>query len=174
MAVTLHTTHGDLKLEIFCESVPRTAENFLALCASGAYDNTPFHRLIPDFMLQGGDTSQTSRNTAETPIPKGGTSIWGQYFEDEIKLPAFRHTSRGMVSMANKGPGTNGSQFFITFKEAPHLDGKNTVFGKVIAGAEDGGPLEKIEAVEVDKKYRPKSEKVLLEKVTIHANPLAG
>ena len=146
----------------------------MALCASGAYDNTPFHRLIPDFMVQGGDSSLSPRNTPETPIPKGGTSIWGQYFEDEIKTPALRHTSRGMVSMANKGPGTNGSQFFITFKEAPHLDGKNTIFGKVISGAEDGGALERIEAVEVDKKYRPKEEKIMLEKVTIHANPLAG
>lgn len=170
----LHTSHGDLKIEVFCELVPKTAENFLALCASGAYIDTPFHRLIPDFMVQGGDTSQSSRNTEEYPITKGGTSIWGGYFEDEIRTPALRHNVRGVVSMANKGPETNASQFFITFKEAPHLDGKNTIFGKVISGAEEGGTLEKMEAVEVDKKYRPKSEKVLLKQITIHANPLAG
>lgn len=114
------------------------------------------------------------RNTAEHPIPKGGTSIWREYFEDEIKIPALRHSGRGMVSMANKGPHTNGSQFFITFKEASHLDGKNTVFGRVIDGAEEGDTLEKMEAVNVDKKFRPKDEKIILERVTIHANPLAG
>jgi len=174
MSVTLHTTHGDLKVEIFCELVPKTAENFLALCASGAYDGAPFHRLIPDFMIQGGDTSQTPRNAkAETPVAKGGASIWGGFFEDEIKIPALRHSGRGMVSMANKGPGTNASQFFITFKEAPHLDGKNTVFGRVIDGTEESGALEKMEAVEVDKKYRPNKEKIILQNVTIHANPLA-
>ncbi|ETI21221.1 hypothetical protein G647_07566 [Cladophialophora carrionii CBS 160.54] len=174
MSITLHTTHGDLKIEIFCESVPKTAENFLALCASGAYDGTPFHRLIPDFMVQGGDTSQSPRNAgAENPIPKGGTSIWGSSFEDEIRTPALRHSGRGMVSMANKGPGTNASQFFITFKDAPHLDGKNTVFGRVLDGAEEGGTLEKMESVAVDKKYRPKEEKIVLQSVTIHANPLA-
>lgn len=130
--------------------------------------------MIPDFMVQGGDTSLSPRNTnSEKPIAKGGTSIWGGFFDDEIKIPALRHSGRGMVSMANKGPGTNGSQFFITFKETPHLDGKNTVFGRVIDGAEEGGALEKMEAVEVDKKYRPKDEKIILQRVTIHANPLA-
>ena len=169
----LHTTHGDLKLEIFCESVPKTAENFLALCASGAYDGTPFHRLIPKFMAQGGDTSLSALNNDAQPVPKGGTSIWGSFFEDEIRTPALRHNSRGVVSMANKGPGTNGSQFFITFKEAGHLDGRNSVFGKVIDGAEEGGTLERMEVVEVDKKYRPKEDKILIEGVEIHANPLA-
>lgn len=125
-------------------------------------------------MVQGGDTSQSPRNTADRPIAKGGVSIWGGSFEDEIRTPALRHNVRGVVSMANKGPETNASQFFITFKEAPHLDGKNTIFGKVIDGAEEGGTLEKMEAVEVDKKYRPKSEKVVLKSITIHANPLAG
>ena len=173
MSVTLHTTHGDIKIEIFCESVPRTAENFLALCASGVYDGTPFHRVIKDFMAQGGDTSLSPNNTAENPIQKGGASIWNEYFEDEIKVPALRHSSRGMVSMANKGPDTNASQFFIIFKESSHLDNKNTVFGRVIAGAEEGGTLDRIEEVEVDKKYRPIGEKIVVERVTMHANPLA-
>lgn len=145
----------------------------MALCASGAYDETPFHRMIPDFMVQGGDTSQSSRNTEEHPITKGGASIWEGNFEDEIRTPALRHNIRGVVSMANKGPDTNASQFFITFKEAAHLDGKNTVFGKLLDGAEEGGTLEKFETVEVDKKYRPKSTKIMLNSITVHANPLA-
>ena len=125
-------------------------------------------------MIQGGDTSQALGQPSASSIPKGGTSIWGQYFEDEIKVPALRHNARGVVSMANKGPGTNGSQFFVTFKEAGHLDGKNTVFGRVISGAEDGGTLDKMEAVEVDKKGRPTKDKIIVESVKIHANPLAG
>lgn len=102
--------------------------------------------------------------------PKGGQSIWGGPFEDEIR-PTLKHNARGIVSMANKGPGTNGSQFFILFDKAPHLDGLNTVFGKLI-GDESIATLAVIEAVEVDKKSRPK-EKVVIERVTIHANPLA-
>ena len=76
--------------------------------------------------------------------------------------------------MANSGRDTNKSQFFITYAKQPHLDGSNTIFGKVIDGVEEGGTLEKFESVEVDKKYRPKTEKIILDKVTIHANPLAG
>ncbi|KAI0384800.1 cyclophilin-like protein [Hypomontagnella monticulosa] len=166
MSVTLHTSQGDLKIEVFCESVPKTAENFLALCASNYYDESPFHRLIPGFMIQtGGPANPTSDN------PKGGRSIWGGTFEDEIR-PALKHNARGVVSMANKGPGTNGSQFFVIFDKAPHLDGLNTVFGKLI-GDDSLATLAKLEAIDVDKKNRPK-EKVFIEKVTIHANPLAG
>ena len=101
--------------------------------------------------------------------PKVSTSIWGSDFEDEIR-PALRHNARGIVSMANKGPGTNGSQFFICYAAAPHLDGKNTVFGRVIGGVET---LDVLEAKEVDKKGRPK-DKLVIESVTMHANPLAG
>lgn len=122
MSVTLHTDLGPLKIEIFCEAVPKTAENFLALCASGYYDDCPFHRSIKTFMVQTGD--------GESGNGKGGKSIWGGKFEDEIR-PALRHNARGVVSMANSGPGTNGSQFFITYGSHPHLDGLNTVFGKV-------------------------------------------
>lgn len=114
-------------------------------------------------------TGAPSNPTAENP--KGGRSIWGGSFEDEIR-PALKHGSRGIVSMANKGPGTNGSQFFILFGKAPHLDGLNTVFGKLIGDASDA-TLNKIEALDVDTKNRPK-DKVVIEKVTIHANPLAG
>ncbi|KAG6296556.1 Peptidyl-prolyl cis-trans isomerase cyp10 [Claviceps aff. purpurea] len=166
MSVTLHTTLGDIKIEVFCESVPKAAENFLALCASDYYNSSPFHRLIPKFMIQTGmPASPTPDN------PKSGQSIWGGTFDDEIR-PSLRHTQRGVVSMANKGPGTNGSQFFITFDKAPHLDGSSTVLGKVI-GDDSLVVLAKMEALEVDKKHRP-VEKIRIERVTIHANPLAG
>ncbi|KAF2120943.1 cyclophilin-like domain-containing protein [Lophiotrema nucula] len=166
MSVTLHTSKGDIKLEIFCESVPKTAENFLALCASDFYNGSPFHRLIPNFIVQAG-------SPASDPKSKTSTSIFdtpNQLFEDEIR-PALRHNARGILSMANKtSPNTNGSQFFITFAPAPHLDGKNTVFGKVLEGDE---VLDDLEKLEVDKKSRPK-ERVVINNITIHANPLAG
>jgi peptidyl-prolyl cis-trans isomerase-like 3 len=161
----LHTSRGDIKLEIFCETVPKTAENFLALCASGFYNGSPFHRLIPNFMVQTG-------SPASDPKSKTSTSIYdtsNQLFEDEIR-PALRHNARGIVSMANKGPNSNGSQFFITFAPAPHLDGKNTVFGKVLEGDE---VLDDMEKIAVDKKSRPQ-ERVEIKNITIHANPLAG
>ncbi|KAK4132944.1 cyclophilin-like protein [Trichocladium antarcticum] len=166
MSVTLHTTHGDLKIEVFCESTPKTAENFLALCASSYYDNSPFHRLIPAFMVQTGAPAQPT----PPDNPKGGRSIHGPTFDDEIR-PGLRHHERGVLSMANKGPNTNGSQFFITFAPAPHLDGMNTVFGKLL-GDESLATLAKIEAVAIDKKNRPQEE-IRIERVTVHANPLA-
>lgn len=210
MSVTLHTTHGDLKVELFCEKVPETAENFLGLCAAGAYNDTPFHRLIPGFMIQGGDISLGAavRSSSTKPllpfeIPKGGTSIYHpSALNQEIHVPALKHNSRGILSMASRpvkdrsapgslnarGPTVNGSQFFITFAPAPHLDGDSTVFGKVlnlIAQNEGGDVLKKLETakVKVDKKGRvvqPKEgeesegfEAVKLNSVTIHANPFA-
>lgn len=117
-------------------------------------------------MVQSGGPANPTQDN-----PKGGQSIWGGTFEDEIR-PALKHNSRGIVSMANKGPGTNGSQFFVIFDKAPHLDGLNTVFGKLI-GDDSLATLAKLEALDIDKKNRPK-EKVLIDKITIHANPLAG
>ncbi|KAL4762504.1 putative peptidyl-prolyl cis-trans isomerase [Aspergillus foveolatus] len=210
MSVTLHTTHGDLKVELFCEAVPKTAENFIALCAAGAYNDTPFHRLIPGFMIQGGDISlgPAANSQSTTPmlpfddIPKGGTSIYHpSALNQEIHLPALRHNTRGILSMASRpvknqtapgsqgatGPTINGSQFFITFAAAPHLDGSSTVFGKVLnltAEDEGGDVLSKLEKanVKTDKKgkvVQPKEneeteyETLQINRVTIHANPFA-
>ena len=160
MAVTLHTTHGELKLELFCQACPKTTYNFLALCGSGGYDGSPFHRLIPNFMIQGGSPASGSA--------KDSTSVYGGMFEDEVKS-SLRHHGRGIVSMANKGPSTNGSQFFVTLAAAPHLDGKNTVFGRVLEGWDT---LDFMETVEVDKKSRPQTL-IKIERVQVHANPLA-
>ena len=104
--------------------------------------------------------------------PKVSTSIWGGDFEDEIR-PSLRHNARGIVSMANKGPGTNGSQFFILYAPAPHLDGKNTIFGRVI-GDEGLKVLGEMEGREVDKKGRMAGEMVNIKGVRVHANPVAG
>ncbi|EOX96178.1 hypothetical protein QUC31_005425 [Theobroma cacao] len=160
MSVTLHTNLGDIKCEIFCDEVAKTAENFLALCASGYYDGTIFHRNIKGFMIQGGDPTGTG---------KGGTSIWGKKFNDEIR-ESLKHNARGILSMANSGPNTNGSQFFISYAKQPHLNGLYTVFGKVIHGFEVLDIMEKTQTGPGD---RPLAE-IRLNRVTIHANPLAG
>ena len=163
MSVTLHTTLGDLKVEVFCELVPKTAENFLALCASGQYDNTKFHRNIKGFMIQGGDPTGTGR---------GGKSIYttkaNGKFDDEI-VPSLKHNARGILSMANSGPNTNGSQFFVTYSKQNHLNGKYTIFGKVIDGLDVLDRMEKSPTGSGDK---PKVD-IILTRVTIHANPLA-
>lgn len=160
MAVTLHTDYGDIKLELFCEQCPKSCENFLALCASDYYKGCVFHRNIKGFMLQTGDPTGTG---------KGGNSIWGDKFEDELS-DTLKHNVRGVVSMANNGPDSNGSQFFITYAKQPHLDLKYTIFGKVIDGFET---LDEIEKQPVNEKnYRPLNDMHLLN-VTIHANPLA-
>eukprot|EP00112_Aurelia_sp_Birch-Aquarium-sp1_P013679 Seg2913.1 transcript_id=Seg2913.1/GoldUCD/mRNA.D3Y31 product="Peptidyl-prolyl cis-trans isomerase-like 3" protein_id=Seg2913.1/GoldUCD/D3Y31 len=160
MAVTLHTDLGDMKVELFCDEAPKTSENFLALCASGYYNGCLFHRNIKGFMIQTGDPSGTG---------KGGKSIWGKKFEDEI-VPHLKHNARGVISMANSGPNTNGSQFFIVYAKQPHLDMKYTVFAKLIDGFEVLDEFEKIPTNE--KNYRP-LEELRLKGVTIHANPLA-
>jgi len=161
MSVTLHTDVGDMKIELQCELCPKTCENFLALCASGYYDGNIFHRNMKGFMVQTGDPTGTG---------KGGNSIWGRKFPDEFK-DELRHTTQGVVSMANNGPNTNGSQFFITYSTQPHLDLKYTVFGRVIDGFD---ALEELEKLPVNpKNYRPLTE-TRLNSVTIHANPLAN
>eukprot|EP00613_Pedinella_sp_CCMP2098_P001051 CAMPEP_0171636032 /NCGR_PEP_ID=MMETSP0990-20121206/27111_1 /TAXON_ID=483369 /ORGANISM="non described non described, Strain CCMP2098" /LENGTH=175 /DNA_ID=CAMNT_0012207971 /DNA_START=89 /DNA_END=616 /DNA_ORIENTATION=- len=159
MAVTLHTSLGDLKMEISCDLVPRSSFNFLALAASGAYNGTVFHRNIKGFMLQGGDPTGTG---------KGGESIWGGTFDDELS-GELRHDRRGIVSMANKGPNTNRAQFFITYGKQPHLNNKYTVIGRIIDGFET---LDAMERVPVGKKDKPLSD-MHLRSITIHANPLA-
>lgn len=113
-------------------------------------------------MIQGGSPDSSGKG-------KGGSSIYGDPFEDELR-PTLRHNARGILSMANKGPATNGSQFFICYKAAPHLDGHNTVFGKILEGADT--TLDDMEAVKTDKKNRPLSP-IRIDKTTVHANPVA-
>ncbi|KAL0979062.1 hypothetical protein UPYG_G00180040 [Umbra pygmaea] len=160
-AVTLHTDLGDIKIELFCERAPKSCENFLALCASGFYNGSIFHRNIKGFMVQTGDPTGTG---------KGGTSIWGRKFEDEFS-EHLKHNVRGVVSMANNGPNTNASQFFFTYAKQPHLDMKYTVFGKIIDGFETLDELEKLPVNE--KSFRPLTE-THIKDVTVHANPFAG
>jgi peptidyl-prolyl cis-trans isomerase-like 3 len=160
MSVTIKTTLGDIKCELFCDLVPRTTFNFLALAASGAYSNSIFHRNIKQFMVQGGSPASSGG--------KGGESIWGGDFPDEFH-PTLAHDRRGLLSMANKGPNTNRSQFFITYERAAHLNNVYSVFGKVIDGFE---VLDLMERLPVGKKDRPLECPVILD-VVIHANPLA-
>ena len=122
--VVLETTQGDIELQLYPDAAPKTCENFVGLVEKGYYDGIIFHRIIKDFMIQGGDPTGTGR---------GGESLWGGKFEDEV-TPDLQFNRKGLLAMANSGPGTNGSQFFITHAPQSHLNGKHTVFGKVASG----------------------------------------
>jgi peptidyl-prolyl cis-trans isomerase B (cyclophilin B) len=146
---TLHTNHGPIEVELFDDDAPKTVENFRKLAQDGFYDGVTFHRVIPDFMIQGGDPTGTGM---------GGP---GYAFEDE-----FNHhkIERGALAMANAGPNTNGSQFFIVTAEAtPWLDGKHTVFGRVTNGME---AVDSISATETDAADKPR-EAVVIERVEL-------
>lgn len=117
-----HTDKGDFQVELFARQAPVTVNNFVFLAREGFYNGTTFHRVIRDFMAQGGDPTGT------------GTGGPGYKFNDEAGALALKHDSAGILSMANAGPNTNGSQFFITFGPTPHLNGKHGVFGRVISG----------------------------------------
>ncbi len=148
-AATLHTNHGAIAIELFDEDAPKTVENFLKLAGDGFYDGVVFHRIIPDFMIQGGDPTGT------------GTGGPGYTFEDEFNE---RKIERGALAMANAGPNTNGSQFFIvTTSAAPWLDGKHTVFGRVTEGMD---AVDAIEQVDTDAQDKPR-EPVVIERVEL-------
>ncbi|KAL7716522.1 Peptidyl-prolyl cis-trans isomerase [Entamoeba marina] len=155
--VQLETNFGNISMDIHCDLVPVLSENFLTLAESHYYDGTIFHRVIPQFMMQGGDPTNTG---------KGGTSCWGVELKDEFK-PGLKHDSVGVVSMANHGRDTNGSQFFITFKEQPHLDKIHSVIGKVTDGFK---VLKKIESVETNGNDNP-LRNVILKEVIVEYNP---
>jgi peptidyl-prolyl cis-trans isomerase B (cyclophilin B) len=141
---TIHTNHGALELELYTEDAPKTVENFRKLAEEGFYDGVTFHRVIPDFMIQGGDPTGTGA---------GGP---GYQFEDEFN----RHkVVRGALAMANAGPDTNGSQFFIvTAGECPWLDGKHTVFGRVTSGMD---VVDRISGLPVDARDKPREDAVM-------------
>jgi peptidyl-prolyl cis-trans isomerase B (cyclophilin B) len=118
---TIKTNQGDIVLKLYAQQAPATVNNFVCLAEDGYYDGVTFHRVINNFMIQGGDPTGTGR---------GGP---GYQFKDEFS-PTLKHDKPGVLSMANAGPNTNGSQFFITHVPTPHLDGKHSVFGQVIQG----------------------------------------
>lgn len=154
LVATVETNMGTFELELFADKAPRTVENFAGLAKKGYYDGVIFHRIINGFVIQGGDPTGTGR---------GGESLWGGKFEDEFD-PTLRHTGPGLLSMANSGPNTNGSQFFITLAPTPWLDNKHSIFGQVITGMD---VIDKIANVQVDQVYNKPYQEVKMLKVTI-------
>ena len=146
----IETNHGTIEVELFEDKAPLTTANFITLAGQGFYDGVLFHRAIPDFMIQGGD-------------PKGdGTGGPGYSIKDEFH-PALKHDRAGILSMANAGPNTGGSQFFITVAPTPWLDGRHAVFGKVVKGMDI---VNEIVNAPTDGNDRPLDD-VVMEKVTI-------
>jgi len=149
----IKTNMGKIEIELFANKAVKTVKNFVGLANKGYYNGIIFHRVINDFMIQGGDPTGTGM---------GGESFWGEPFEDEVNT-GLKHSSDGILSMANSGPNTNGSQFFITLKATSWLDGKHTVFGKVIKGIDVVKAIGKVKTGKGDKPLT----NVVMEKVTI-------
>jgi cyclophilin family peptidyl-prolyl cis-trans isomerase len=153
--ILLSTTLGDITLELFPAAAPKAVENFVGLTERGYYDGIIFHRVIRDFMIQGGDPTGTG---------SGGKSIWMRAFEDEFLDPELTH-KKGVISMANAGRNTNGSQFFIvTADDASFLDRKHTIFGHVVAGMDI---VDAIEASKTDRNDRPLDEVKIIKAMII-------
>jgi peptidyl-prolyl cis-trans isomerase-like 2 len=153
----IETNLGSLNVELQTETAPRAVWNFVQLAKKGYYNGVSFHRNIRNFMIQGGDPTGTG---------KGGTSIWGKNFQDEFDGP-LTHDARGVVSMANKGKNTNSSQFFITYRQANHLDRKHTIFGRVVGGLD---VLQKLENAPVDGSSRPVDD-IIMENIVVFVDP---
>lgn len=156
-SVVLTTSYGEIEIELFTEKAPKTVENFVRLAESGFYSDTKFHRVIKDFMIQGGDPFSKE----DSQMARWGTGGPGYQFEDEINDEKI---VQGVLAMANSGPDTNGSQFFIvTAQSTPWLDGKHTAFGKVVRGMD---VVEKIDNVSTGERDIPK-EPVVIKSVTL-------
>ncbi|MBN2097788.1 MAG: peptidylprolyl isomerase [Candidatus Omnitrophica bacterium] len=147
--VVLETTQGTIEVKLMPEVAPKACENFALLCKKGYYDGIIFHRVIKNFMIQGGDPTGTGT---------GGSSIWGEPFADEVKTDV-QFDRPGLLAMANAGPNTNGSQFFITTIKTPWLNMRHTIFGEVISGYD---VVQKIEAVDTDSANRPTAEQKII------------
>jgi peptidylprolyl isomerase len=146
--VVLETNQGNIELELMPAVAPKAVENFTKLAEKGYYDGIIFHRVIKEFMIQGGDPTGTG---------SGGASIWGKEFEDEINIDV-KFNKPGILAMANSGRNTNGSQFFITTAKTPWLHQKHTIFGKVVAGYDIVQKIENAEAVN----DKPRAEQKIL------------
>jgi peptidylprolyl isomerase len=157
MNATLHTTKGDIVIELMENDAPKTVANFTKLVSEGYYDGTKFHRVIKDFMIQGGDPLTKDESMAD----RWGTGGPGYQFEDEIH--ANNRNNTGTISMANAGPNTNGSQFFINVADNNFLDGKHTVFGRVVAGMDVVKAIENTDTVGPDRPV----EAMVIDKVTL-------
>ncbi len=145
----LQTNEGNITIKLFPKVAPKAVENFIGLAKKGYYNGTTFHRVIRNFMIQGGDPTGTGA---------GGESIWGKPFEDEFK-PNVVFDRAGLLAMANRGENTNGSQFFITVKPTKWLNGHHTIFGEVIEGFD---VVKKIELSETDYRDKPIKDKKIL------------
>lgn len=148
--VAIKTTMGLIVVELYREHAPKTCANFETLASRGYYNDIIFHRIIPNFMVQTGDPTGTGR---------GGESIYGSKFNDEIS-EKLKHTGAGVLSMANSGPNTNGSQFFITLAPTPWLDGKHTIFGRVTKGM---SVVKRLGMVRTDPEDRPVDDVKIIE-----------